>query len=153
MTLLFPTDSGGGDVWEHASQPGHGGVSQLYRGQSQVKRLQRVSRICPIFIGHLTPRTCGSNLKSMNYKLILQNSNLNAHCGIALRWMLPNLTNEKLTLVQVMAWCCQATSHFLNQCWPSSVWLSGVMWPQWVKASLWAIGANNKSSASERDNW
>ena len=25
------------------------------------------------------------------------------------------------TLVQVMAWCCQAPSHYLNQCWPRSV--------------------------------
>ena len=31
-----------------------------------------------------------------------------------------NLTDDKSTLVQVMAWCCQATSHCLNQCWPGS---------------------------------
>ena len=29
------------------------------------------------------------------------------------------LTNEKPTLVQVMAWCRQATSHYLSQCWRS----------------------------------
>ena len=28
---------------------------------------------------------------------------------IVLRWMLQNCTNEKSTLVQVMAWCCEAT--------------------------------------------
>ena len=27
----------------------------------------------------------------------------------------------KLKLVQVMAWCHQATSHYLNQCWPSAM--------------------------------
>ena len=27
-----------------------------------------------------------------------------------------DLTDDKSTLVQVMAWCCQATSHYLNQC-------------------------------------
>ena len=39
------------------------------------------------------------------FKLIIQNSSLGAHCGIAVRWMPQNLTNEKSTLVQVMAWC------------------------------------------------
>ena len=32
-----------------------------------------------------------------------------------------DLTEDKSTLVQVMAWCCQATSHYLSQCWPRSV--------------------------------
>ena len=39
-------------------------------------------------------------------------------CEIAIRWMSLNLTDDELTMVQVMAWCHQATSHYLNQCWP-----------------------------------
>ena len=39
----------------------------------------------------------------------------------ALRWLPLNLNNDKSTLVQVMAWCRQATSHYLNQCWPRSL--------------------------------
>ena len=31
------------------------------------------------------------------------------------------LTDYKSTLVQVMAWCPQATSHYLHQCWPRSM--------------------------------
>ena len=31
---------------------------------------------------------------------------------MALRWMNQNLTNKKSTLVQVMAWCHQAASHY-----------------------------------------
>ena len=27
---------------------------------------------------------------------------------------------DKSTLVQVTAWCCQATCHYLSQCWPRS---------------------------------
>ena len=38
-----------------------------------------------------------------------------------------NLTDEKLTLVQVIAWCRQATSHYLNQCWPRSPTPYGVI--------------------------
>ena len=41
-------------------------------------------------------------------------------------------SNEKLALVQVMAWCHQATSHYLSQCWPKSMSLYGITRPQWV---------------------
>ena len=43
-----------------------------------------------------------------------------------------DLTNDKSTLVQVMAWCHQTTSHYLSQCWPRSLSPYGVTWPQWV---------------------
>ena len=36
-------------------------------------------------------------------------------CQNALRWMWMDPTNNKSTLVQVMAWCNQATSHYLNK--------------------------------------
>ena len=35
-------------------------------------------------------------------------------------------TDPKSTLTQVMAWCCQATSHCLSQCWPSSLSQYGI---------------------------
>ena len=50
----------------------------------------------------------------------------------ALRWMSRDLTEDKSTLVQVMAWCRQAPSHYLSQCWPRSMSLHGVTRPQWV---------------------
>ena len=49
--------------------------------------------------------------------------------GITLSWisldLTANLTDNKSKLVQVMAWCCQTTSHYLIQCWPRP------MSPQW----------------------
>ena len=50
---------------------------------------------------------------------------------------------------QVMACCRQATSHYLNQCWPRSVSPYGVTRPQWVKkktmiTSHWLIVAWTK---------
>ena len=33
-------------------------------------------------------------------------------CEIALKWMLQNTFDDKSTLVKVMAWCCQVTSHY-----------------------------------------
>ena len=53
------------------------------------------------------------------------------HFEIVLRWMPENLTLAKSTLVQVMAWCHQATSHYLSQCWPRSMSPYGTR-PQWV---------------------
>ena len=52
---------------------------------------------------------------------------------IALRWMPLALTDNKSTVVQVMAWCRQATRHFLSQCWHRSMSPNGVTRPQWVK--------------------
>ena len=45
-----------------------------------------------------------------------------------------DLTDDKSTLVQVMAWCHQATSHYLSQCWPRSLSPYGVTRPQSVNS-------------------
>ena len=52
-------------------------------------------------------------------------------------------TDDKSTLVQVMAWCHQATSHYLNQCWPRSPTPYGVTRPQWVNSLALARCPNN----------
>ena len=51
---------------------------------------------------------------------------------LVLRWMRQNTFGDKSTLVQVMAWCHQAPSHYLSQCWPRSVPPYDVTRPQWV---------------------
>ena len=45
-----------------------------------------------------------------------------------------NVIDEKSTLVQVMAWCLKAPSHYLGQCWPQFMWpyLYDITKPQWV---------------------
>ena len=48
---------------------------------------------------------------------------------LALRWMSLDLTDNKSTLVQVMAWCRQATSYCLSQCWPRPLSPYGVTRP------------------------
>ena len=53
-------------------------------------------------------------------------------CELALRWMSRDLTDDKSTLVHVMAWCRQAASHYLSQCWPRSLSPYGITRPQWV---------------------
>ena len=58
-------------------------------------------------------------------------------CEIALRWMSLDLSDYKSTLVQVMAWCRQATSHYLNQSWLRCLTPSGVTRPQWGPVHSW----------------
>ena len=50
--------------------------------------------------------------------------------------LLVKLFSGKSTLVQVMAWCRQATGHYLNQCCPKSVSPYGVSRPRWVKRCI-----------------
>ena len=58
---------------------------------------------------------------------------MGTHCEIALRWMLQIICNEKSILVQVMAWCYQATSHNLSQYCPRFMLPFGAIRPQRVK--------------------
>ena len=53
-------------------------------------------------------------------------------CQIVFRWLPDTLTNEKSILVQVKAWCHQATSHYLSECWPRSPSPYGIARPQWI---------------------
>ena len=55
---------------------------------------------------------CGSNFKSIIFKLIMQDTSLGTRREIALRFM-PQIFINKSTLVLVMAWCRQASSHYL----------------------------------------
>ena len=64
---------------------------------------------------------------------ILQIKFMSTSCRISLKWMLQDTFDDKSTLVQVTAWCYQAASHYLSQCWPRCVSLYGVTRPQWVK--------------------
>ena len=66
--------------------------------------------------------------------------------GQWVKWMPQMSFDAKSTLVRVMAWCRQATSHYLSQCrqatshymsqcWPNSLSPHGVNRPQWVELS------------------
>ena len=86
-----------------------------------------------VSINSLAPGKPGCHVKTAIFNLVLSigifiSSNYNA-----LRWMPWDLTEDKSTLVQVMAWCRLATSHYLSQCWPSSMSPYGVTRPQWVR--------------------
>ena len=69
------------------------------------------------------------------FKQILVIDGWSICCEIALIWMSLDFTDDQLTLVQVMAWCHQATSHYLSQCWPRSLLPYGTIRPLWVNSS------------------
>ena len=95
---------------------------------------------CPstcLWFNSLAPWKYWSNFTSITFKPMITNtcSCVSSRCEMALRRM-PNLTNEKSVLVQVMVWCRQATSHYLSQCWHRYMSPYGVTRPQRVKCQL-----------------
>ena len=46
------------------------------------------------------------------FRLILQTDSLRSSSEIGLRWVAQNRIDDKWTLLQVMAWCRKATSHY-----------------------------------------
>ena len=87
-------------------------------------------------INSLAPVRPGCHYKTAISNLVLLIGIFTSSKDNALRWMPRDLTNDKSTLVQVMAWCRQATSHYLSQCWPRSLSPYGVIKPQWVNQIL-----------------
>ena len=83
----------------------------------------------------LTPERFGCDFIDSIPNLILSISSLRSLHDNALRWMPQNLTDHKSTLVQVIAWCRQATSRYLNQWWLGLLSSYGVVRPQWVNSS------------------
>ena len=84
------------------------------------------------FLNSLAPGEFQENFRYVIFKRILVIDGWGISCEIALIWMSLDLNYEKSTLVQVMAWCCQATSHYLSHCWPRSLSPYGVSRPLWV---------------------
>ena len=81
----------------------------------------------------LAPGKFKWNFRQVIFKQILVNDGRGFSCEIALIWMSLDYMDDQSTLVQVMAWCREATSHYLSKCWPRSLSPYGVTRPQWVK--------------------
>ena len=68
----------------------------------------------PQWVNSLVPGRSGFDFKNANSYLVLLILLFRSSHGNDPRWM---SWDYKSTLVQVMAWCCQATSHYPSQCW------------------------------------
>ena len=84
-------------------------------------------------VNSLAPGKFEWNFRHVIFKQILVIDDCDISCEIALIWMSLDFTDDQSTLVQVMACCRQATSHYMSQCWPRSQLPYGGTRPQWVK--------------------
>ena len=107
-----------------------------YGYKSVIKVHQGAYSICPHF-NSLFPGKFKWNLRYVVFKRNLVIGGWGISCEIALIGMSLDFTDDQSTLVEVMAWCRQATSHYLSQCWPRSPMPYGVTRPQWVMWSYW----------------
>ena len=87
-------------------------------------------------INSLAPGKFEWNFIHVIFKQTLVIDGWGISCKIALTWKPQDLTDDKSSLVQLMAWYRQATSHYLNQSWPSSLSPYGVTRPQWVYETI-----------------
>ena len=71
---------------------------------------------------HWSLRDVVINFKSIIFQHVLWIKFMSTSYEIALKWMPQNQFDDKSTLVQVMALCHQATSHYLSHCWPRYIW-------------------------------
>ena len=78
-------------------------------------------------VNSLTPGKFEWNFRHVIFKQILVIDGWGISCEIAQIWMSLDFTDDQWTLVQVMAWCNQTTSHYLRQCWPRSLSPYGVI--------------------------
>ena len=98
-------------------------------------------------INSLAPGRSECHSKNVIFNHILLIGFLWSSHDNTLWWMPQDLTDDKSTLVQVMAWCRQATSHCLSQCWISSLSPYGVTRPQWINSLSPRRCVNNLKSA------
>ena len=115
-------------------------ISKLRESQKLMSGLQLLGHLSGFphdeQLNSLAPWRFEWNFRWIILKLILVISGWGGSCEIALRWTSVDLLGDRSTLVQVMAWCHQATNHYLSQCWPISMSPYSVSRPQWVKIML-----------------
>ena len=85
-------------------------------------------------VNSLAPGKFEWNFRYLIFKRIVVIDRWGISCEIAPIWMSLNFTDDQSALVQVMAWCCQATSHYLSPCWPRSLSPYGVTKPECVNS-------------------
>ena len=94
--------------------------------------LSTLTAVDPTSLNSLAPGKFEWNFRSLIFQIISVIDGWGISSEIGLRWMLLDLTDDKSTLVLLMAWCRQATSHYLSQCWPILLSTHGVTRFQWV---------------------
>ena len=105
-------------------------------------KISKLNR-CLFMLSSLSYGRFEGNFIKVNFKLVLMIDGSGISVEIDFRLILLDLTNDNSTLVQVMAWCRQATSRYLSQWRPCSTSPYGVTRRQWVNvifiAAIWKV--------------
>ena len=86
-------------------------------------------------IDSLAPEWWGNNFAGVFFKHIMRTGLLSMICETGIRWEPRDPTYGVSTLVSVIAWCRQASGHYIGHCWPWSMSSYGVTRSKWVKMS------------------
>ena len=92
-----------------------------------------LSRQHCLIINTMRPSQSGSLFPDDIFKYISMNENVWISNKIEPKFVPKGSINNIPTLVQIMAWHHQVTSHYLKQWWSSFMTQICVTWPQWVK--------------------
>ena len=87
-----------------------------------------------VHFNSLAPGIYGSDCKTVISEHMLWTNFMSTTCIITFRWMPKNVFDNKSTWVQVKAWCHQAKSFYLSQCWPRFVLSHGTIRLRWVNS-------------------
>ena len=93
-------------------------------------KLETICEYHSTVFNSLAPGKFEWNFRYVIFKQILVSDGWGISCEIALIWISLNFTDDQSTLVQVMAWCHQAPSHYLNH-WCIIIDLTLVNKPHW----------------------
>ena len=128
--------------WQYGSGRAEGtSMCKMYNMTNLVYRQNVPYRTVPtnnstvMHINSLAPGKFEWNFRYVIFQGILVIDGWGISSEIALLWMSVDFIDDQSTLVRVMAWCRQAASHYLSQCWPRPLTPYGVIRPQWVNAS------------------
>ena len=94
---------------------------------------------------HCPRGRCGSKIKSIIFKLIVQNSSLDTRCEIGLNWMPKNVANEKSILARVVPRNNMVVVQLYRVAHKQGILVSKLLKPHWLTSvdRSWKITKGN----------
>ena len=92
-------------------------VNCLHKGQWRGALLFSDLRWINSWVNNHDPGDLRHHRADYDVAVMMQNCTMGTRCETAASWMPKKLINEKSILLQLLAWCCRPSSHYLSQCW------------------------------------
>ena len=114
-------------IWKYVTATSHGRPQRAKALGSTSIRHRSEAKVSDRYLIYIDPWVFA--IWSHGISNYVQSAGCSSSNDNALRWMPQDFTDDKSTLVQVMAWCRQAISHYMSQCWLRSMSPHGVIRP------------------------